>query len=166
MATTRGDGAPGPSPFALLGLLLFAISWFVPVHEMLSGARELGRSLETLGAPHSEGPLRSGPQGWLAARFAWDLLTNDGPSHEAKVTALGLTSLTNVVMVIAALAVLVRARSGARAIGVALLGCAVLDAGWLYLTDGDFRSGLQAGYWLWLASFGVVGFGLAGGTRS
>lgn len=166
MTTTRDDGAPGRSLLALLGLVLFAISWFVPVHEMLSGARELGRAAESLGGGAATGPLHSGPSGWQAARFAWDLLTKDGPSHEAKVTALGLTSLSNVVMLIAALAVLARARSGARAIGVVLLGCAVLDAGWLYLTDGDFRSGLQAGYWLWLASFGVVGFGLAGGTRS
>jgi hypothetical protein len=47
------------------------------------------------------------------------------------------------------------------ACGAALLACAAMNGAWIYLTgeDGFVREGLAAGYYLWLASFAVVGVG-------
>jgi hypothetical protein len=106
--------------------------------------------------------VAEGPPGWQAFRVAWDLLL-DGDTwskagRDLRPLLLGLTSLTNLAMIAAVIALL--SRSGrARGLGVVLAVCAALDAGWLYLTDAGFRDGLRAGYYLWLGSFTVAAFG-------
>jgi hypothetical protein len=187
---------------AWLGIVLFVVSWFVPVHvaleasdQMASGLNEIEREMErALGnvadeleksgeerprieisksRPDVDIPfVHSGPPGWRAARFAFDLLTHadekDGPGEVkasgggAKRIVLGLTSLTNLVMLAAAIVLFAR---GSRGLGIALLVCAALNAGWVYLTDSDLREGLRVGYWLWLASFFLAGFGHLGASK-
>jgi hypothetical protein len=88
----------------------------------------------------------------------------DAPPGESgaegrKRMALGATALTNVLMLLAVFLLLAQTRTGL-VMGVLMLAAAALNAGWLYLTEGDATSILGAGYYLWAGSFLVVGFGL------
>lgn len=149
---------------AWLGIVLFAVAWFLPVHEDLKGVDRSVKALESAlenvfqgeeGRPRAD-TTYSGPPGWKAFRFAWDLLTKPDEMPPLKnKTLLGLTSLTNFAMVVAILALLLGGRS-LRGLGIALLGCAFLNLGWQLWSDGA-EKGLQIGYWLWVASFAVVG---------
>ncbi len=144
---------------AWLGLLLFAISWFVPVvkgQDTMDAFRSMSGAL-TGGRADAGG----GPPGWQAFRFAWDLLTekSGGGSEAWKAKVCGATSLTNVAMLLSLFGLLsLKGRAGG--LGLLLLGCAALNLSWLYLTDGPFRSMLLAGYYLWVGSFVLVGVGL------
>jgi hypothetical protein len=163
---------------ALVGLLLFAISWFLPVHEGLDGLRDVDRELGQLSGGAAKSSLPGGPPGWTAFRLNWDNLWKSETWSQAKDDVRGLvwnlTSVTNLVMLGAAVAAIagVRARS-ARAIGWGLIACLALNASWLYLSSDaggggglgglesfSVRDGLRIGYWLWLASFAVVGASL------
>ena len=168
-----------------LGLLAWGVSWFVSPHDGLSAMGEMEKGLKEFGAtlgqdePGGEpsaspkdllapgfesavGPVpRQGPLGWRAFRFAWTLLTT-GESwsdigKDARPAILGLTSLTNAVMLVAAFLLL--AGRGGRGLGFLLLACAALDGAWFYLGGREIRSGLAFGYWLWLGSFALAGFG-------
>jgi hypothetical protein len=166
-----------------IALLAFAASWFLPVHQqlepgsvertVLDAFRELGRSLEE-GLGREVGPAKlgdtpsgadryGGPPGWQAMRFAWDLLRGeDGGSDKGSSTKrvlLGLTSVTNVAMLLTALVLFLSLRGVPRLLGVLLLACAVLNFGWVYLTDAAFRDGLRLGYWMWAGSFALAGIG-------
>jgi hypothetical protein len=168
----------------LLGLVVWAISWFVSPHEMLSmqseAERKIGdltKALEKLGgddapdalrvrAPRGDAPVAlspKGPPGWRAFRFSWDMLTGEFESKDAdawKTKVLGFTGLTNLAMLAAVVLTILRGSVGtARAMGAVLLACVALNLSWLYLTDEGFRGGLEAGYWLWAASFAVAGVG-------
>ena len=162
---------------AWIGVLVFAISWFVPVvkgQDLLNAGRDaftgLGEGLNDGGFKvKSTGSkpdgVAGGPSwlpGWQACRFAWDLLTEkndmkDDGKDAWKATFLGATCLTNVLMLLAIL-VLLGPRGGNTLLGLLLLVAAVMNAGWLYLTDGEFRSALSTGYYLWAGSFALVGF--------
>lgn len=179
---------------AWLGVVLFAVSWFVEVHQKQGRAsrvggmfRELQEGLEDgfkeLGATPTKGPsfgspdlpLYGGPPGWQAARFSWDLLIDKhkssgegasaGKGDGLKRTLLGATCLTSVVMLFAVLALFVSLRGVPRLLGLLLLGCAALNLGWIYHNDSDFREGLRAGYYLWTGSFVLVGLAALTGTR-
>jgi hypothetical protein len=168
---------------AWLGIVVFAVSWFLDVHQGLSAASELERALDepldelrragggsSDDAPESSWRPRGrrdtgrpavvagGPPGWRAFRFAWDLLFTKGGDDGVRRILLGLTSVTNVLM-LGALVVLLTGAARTRGLGFLLLAAAALNAGWIYLVD-DVREGLQVGYYLWLASFAVVGFAL------
>jgi hypothetical protein len=178
---------------ALLGFVVWGISWFVPVHEALdagrlveraaedltrglreaaekAGAREGGedtpdavrRSARAGGGDLDLGPY-SGPPGWRAFRASWDMLTGrdqrETDDSWVKVKILGLTGLTNVVM-LAAIVLFLGTGGRRRANGIALLVCAALDLAWIYLNRGDFVRGLEIGYYLWVAGFALAGFGL------
>lgn len=165
---------------AWLGMVLFAVSWFLPVHEGLEGARagqELARGLQGLAgalggkeATGREAPAYGGPPGWQACRMAYDLLRDEVPhAREAlrggddgrtKRLVLGTSSLANVVMVLAALALVLSVRGLPALLGLLLLACCGLALSWTYLTDAEFRAGLQLGYWAWAGSFAVVGLGM------
>jgi hypothetical protein len=72
---------------------------------------------------------------------------------------LGATVLTNLLMVLAVAVLWARPGPHPR-LGLTLLLAAALDASWLYLTDDVTREVLRLGYFLWVASFALVGAGL------
>lgn len=168
---------------AWLGMVLFAVSWFLPVHEGLEAARagrELAGGLEGLAgalggkdAVRRPAPSYGGPPGWQACRMAYDLLREEAPhAREAlrgaddgrtKRLVLGASSLANGVMALAALVLLLSVRGLPALMGLLLLACCGLALSWTYLTDADFRAGLQLGYWAWAGSFAVVGLGMLAG---
>lgn len=152
---------------AWLGVLLFLVSWFVPVHEALAVSDHLPDGFERVaeGATGRVPGVYRGPHGWRACRAAWDLLTADDSAGRKgfEVTLLGLTPLLNLAMGAAALLALGGASARrVRRVGGVLLVAFVWSLGWLYWTDGEFRSGLRAGYWMWAASFALVGTAFLG----
>ena len=149
----------------LVGAVLFAVSWLVPVYQ----GQELFGALPgwgaRLGAP-PEGMLGaiSGPDwlpGWSACKFAWQLLTaTDSPVPQDdrwKQYLLGATCLTNGLMVLGLL--LAAARRLPLAIGLVMLAAAVANGSWIYLADQNPFELYRAGYFLWLASFVLVAVG-------
>lgn len=143
---------------AWLGVILFAVSWFVPVvkgQDAADAFRELGASASGERGSHA------GPPGWQAFRFAWDLLTEGSEKGQDswKARVCGATCLTNVAMVLALFGLL-SLRSRAALLGMLLLGCAALNLSWIYLSEGEFREMLAVGYYLWTGSFVLVGLGL------
>ncbi|MCC7139167.1 MAG: hypothetical protein IT460_12165 [Planctomycetes bacterium] len=148
-----------------LGLLLFAVAWFVPVHEALGLSDQLPPGIDRLeGATSARVPgIYRGPHGWRACRAAWDVLTSREDRKGFESTLLGLTPLLNGVMLLgAAVAFGGGSARRARTVGGLLLVAFVWALGWLYWTDGEFRRGLQAGYWMWAASFALVGTAFLG----
>lgn len=147
------------------GVVLFVVAWFVPVHTALSASDALSPALDdVVGGTDLVRGLYRGPHGWRACRAAWDLLSADGAQRKGfEVTLLGLTPLLNLAMVAAiGSAALGRSAARARRLGLVLLGAFVWSLGWLYWTDGEFRAELRAGYWMWAASFALVGTALLG----
>lgn len=117
-----------------VGLLLFAVAWFLPVHQH-------GKTLpQTL-------------PGWEAFRVA---LFPDWEGNLAKRCAAALcvaSALTNVLPVLLLLAWLRRNEPLIRLTGWACFVCLGLNAQW-FLND---QSGLRIGYYFWWLSFGVLG---------
>jgi|GEM_PF-5755014 len=167
---------------AWLGVVLFAVSWFVNAHkmqgmsvgfgELAEGFSELTEGLaKELGgpapsAPSGPGPAPAvldygGPPGWQACRFAFDMLIDkEGMGFKGSKTErilLGATSLTNIVMLLAVLTLFLRMNGIPKGLGVLLLLCAALNLGWLYHSDADVRDQLAVGYYLWTGSFLLVG---------
>lgn len=142
---------------AIAALCVFVVSWFLPVHEVLEGRG---------GSAYGHGELvkfgAGTPPGWRAFRISLEMLAD---AENTKQAVLGATSLTNAMMIAAALVLL----TGGRAVsfGALLLACAALNASWLYLTAGDpqIRSGLQIGYFLWVSSFVLMGIAMLGPAR-
>lgn len=167
----KGGGTGGGSPLLLLGIVLFVVAWFVPVckgQELFAGlgsvTREFGSSPEAVGA------ALDGPEwlpGWPACQFAWQLLIDDHPQGSGnawKQRVAGASCLTNVVMVLAiAFAALRRTHP---LLGAALLACAGVDASWIWLSDRNPFEWLRMGYFLWLASFPLVGLAMLRRQRS
>ena len=132
---------------AWIGVALWAVSWFVPVIK----GQETVDTVKSL----SSGGEGDGPPGWQAFHTAWDLLTKHSDKWKDKL--LGLTSLTNAVFLVGSVCVL-RNRAS-RGMGMLLVACTALDLSWVYLNLDDFGD-LRAGYWLWVASFALLGIGL------
>lgn len=162
MTTSRESRPSRAKSVVLAGVLLYLVSWLVPVihGQELFGA--MGSFANSLGAEADTGArAMSGPDwlpGWSACRFAWGLLTERPAApgdEEWKRIVLGATCLTNAAMAAAILLLAFGARP--RWLGVTLLACAVLDASWPWLGGADLTKELRAGYWLWLASFLVTG---------
>jgi hypothetical protein len=162
--------APRFPPLAAVGFVLFALSWFLPVVPQQWNIAELREHLLTSPEPpRADAPGMTGPDwlpGWLACRCAWRGLVDDwsdGIQWQQRV--LGATCLTNLVMLGAVAVVGARRRRPTRAaLGTALLGCAVLDASWLYLGGAGFGD-FAPGYWLWLGSFVLAGLALLTSRR-
>jgi hypothetical protein len=158
---------------AMVGLLVFAVSWFLPVHEGLDAVSDLERGMGNLVGAKVEGGLPGGPPGWKAFRLNWDELwkgeTWSDAGDEPRKLVWNLTSVTNLLMLAAAFVVFAGGRA-ARGMGWALIAALALNASWLYLKSdllpaemgggGSVREGLRVGYYAWLASFGLVGAGL------
>ena len=86
------------------------------------------------------------------------MITNASDQGVPQRLILSATALTNLVMFAAlVLGALVRV-PWSRALGIATLACAAFDTSWLFLLDGNRC--YEAGYWVWLASFALVGLGL------
>jgi len=141
------------------GVVLYLVAWLVPVFE---GQQLLGSASEWLRARGTAANAASGPDwlpGWGACRFAWDLLVGDPPSQDEvwKSRVLGATCLSNLMMLAAF--VVFFARKHRALVGVLLLGCAALDASWLYLCEQELIESLRPGYYLWLLSFVLTGLG-------
>ena len=149
----------------LVGAVLFAVSWLVPVYQ----GQELFGALPgwgaRLGAP-PEGMLGaiSGPDwlpGWSACKFAWQLLTaNDSPVPQDdrwKQYLLGATCLTNGLMVLGL--VVAAARRWPLVIGLVMLAATGANASWIWFADRNPFELYRAGYFLWLASFVLVAVG-------
>lgn len=149
----------------VVGVVLWLVSWFVPVfsgQDLLGG---LGKFADQLGTSpeHAATPL-DGPDwlpGWMACHFAWQLLVDppqDSKEPRWQQVLCGASCLTNAVMALAVLYALMRRRGVL--LGLALLACAGIDSSWLWVSDGSAREWLRPGYYLWLASFPLAGAGL------
>jgi hypothetical protein len=169
---TNGGRARRVAPLAVAGFVLFAASWFVPVVRNQGMLDVFGGLTRSLGeGVRVDGPVPGGGPdwlpGWSACRFAWELLTDSSPSADGerwKQLLCGATCLTNLVMLGAAFAAMVRGRS--LLFGLLLLACAGVDASWVYLGGADTIEQLGAGYWMWLGSFVLAGLGLLRRERS
>lgn len=161
MTSKRAVRDSGSGSLALVGVVLYCIAWFVPVWRGQELFGSAGGWL-SLGAESRSGPGISGPDwlpGWQACEIAWELLVGDAQGGDpVRQRIVGSTCLTNVVMLVALLALVARRRSPG--LGVVLLGCAVLNASWLYLVDHDPFQVCGVGYYLWLGSFVLVGLGM------
>lgn len=163
-AKQKGAGGGNLGSYVLLiGFVLFAVSWFVPTYQ----GQDLHGALTAIGEKFGIEPkpgLRPAPDwlpGWDAFRLTWKVLTADDPTgghidHDKQLT-LGSTCLTNGVMLLAMLLAAMR-RCGLGC-GLVLLGCAALDASWIYLGDQNPFDIYRAGYFLWLGSFAIAGVG-------
>lgn len=160
-ARTRGFGG---TQMALVGAVLFVVSWFVPVYsgQQLFGA--LPGVAKAFGAS-GQGPLVAldAPEwlpGWGACKFAWHLLIDGDqlPRDDAwKQRLAGSSCLTNAAMVMGLL-LLVASRQRLL-VGLLLLGCVFVNSSWIWLVDQNPFDVYRAGYFLWLGSFAVVGIG-------
>jgi hypothetical protein len=156
--------ANAASHLLVLGVAMFVISWFVPVvrgQELFGGFSEF---TQQLGAKPEAGLAGVGSPdwlpGWWACQVAWHLLVDSdlGGGEEWRQRLAGSSCLTNGIMVLVVLAALLKLRR--RWHGVLLLGCAAVNASWIYLSDRNPVDAWAAGYWLWLASFVLAGLGL------
>lgn len=164
-----GGGRSLGGQLLLVGAVLFAVSWFIPVYRGQDLFGALPAFGEKLGAT-PDGALKalSGPDwlpGWSACKFAWHLLTTEqtlgSQDDRWKQYLLGASCLTNAAMGLALLLALGRSCRGGAALGAGLLllACAGVDAAWIYLVDQDPLDVYRPGYFVWLGSFVVVGLG-------
>lgn len=164
-----GGGGGNSSSLLLLGVVLYLVSWFVPVYKGQDLANGLG-ALTKLGAkPDAMGSALEGPDwlpGWPACKIAWHLLVDEAPPSDPKSKnqeawkqkLLGASCLTNGFMALAILFVLARRRSVG--LGLLLLVDAGVNASWLWIPPQQPFEWLRVGYFLWLVSFPLVGIGL------
>src|ERR1041384_7501602 len=138
----------GRSPLPWVGVVLFLVSWLVPGFQGQQLFGSMGGMAKALGVGHEPtvAPL-SGPDwlpGWAACHFAWSALTDQhSQSHDDwKRIVVGATCLTNITMVLTLVAMACGSRP--RVLGLLLLGCAALDASWLYLGGADMIRTLRA----------------------
>ncbi len=120
--------------------LIYAVAWFVQVIKD-------GHTL-------ADGVL----PGWEAMRAAlspiWRWAEFNGTRLEA-ILCVG-SALTNIVFVVYFVRLARRSRASARSWTWLLLGSAAVNTFWI--VDSVPPSELRAGYWLWLASFVLLGF--------
>jgi hypothetical protein len=164
----NSDKASGPSRatthLLVVGIVLWIVAWFVPVvrgQEMFGGFAGWAQSIGA--SPQSGLDGLHGPDwlpGWTACQFAWNLLTGDSSpgGEDWRQRLAGSSCLTNVVMLLAIAAAITGARS--RLTGLLVLGCSGIAASWIWLAENDPFRPWAIGYYLWVASFVLVGLGL------
>ena len=160
MAKKERPSAREGSHLLVVGAVLFVVAWFVPV----VAGEGMFNGLATDPYWQQQFPNQtdvSAPD-WLpgltACKVAWSMLTHESlGSTDWRSRVMGATCLTNAVMLVSLL--LLAVGSPRRPVDLLLLGCAALDASWLYLTDSRSIESYRAGYYLWLASFALVGAG-------
>jgi hypothetical protein len=122
-----------------IGAIAYFAAWFLPTWSPATA--------------HETGDRKWAP-GWMAFRVSWEFLTSDEATLPWTQRLPYATCLTNAVMITALPMFFVRrARVG---FGIALLVCAGIDSVWLRAVCSD-PNPIGAGYWLWLASFVLVG---------
>ncbi len=123
-------------PTLAIGLLLFAIAWFLPVHEY---GKTLPQALP-------------GWEALLVALFpAWD--TGDFAQWYAAAQSVA-SALTNLLLVLLVFAWCRRSDLFIRLVGWACIISLGLNAQWFL---SNHRPELRMGYYFWWLSFGVIG---------
>ena len=122
---------------AVLALLLYAVSWCVPVIE-------------------TRGDLLSGRSwGWQAFLFAVSpLFGNDMDAHPLQIVWMVSSALTNLLLLVTVWLLFWRTQRLTSAVAWALVGAVLVNAGWMFLPT--MMRDLRIGYYLWFAAF-VVG---------
>ena len=118
---------------------------------------------------HAEGStLRDGVlPGWEALRFALTPLWDPKARDSLLYAVLSVSSALSNLLVPILLLVLTRASSRIRQILCwALLAATALNLQWYAFLLGKDRSGLRAGYFLWVLSFALLAMGLLLQARS
>lgn len=120
-----------------LAVFLYAVSWCVPVIE-------------------TRGDLLSGRSwGWQAFLFAVSPLAgNDMDAHPLQLVWMVSSALTNLLPPVMIWLRFRRAQRLPSALAWALVGAALVNAGWMFLPT--MLQDLRVGYYLWLSAF-VVG---------
>lgn len=157
-----------PNHLLVVGFVLYAVAWFVPVYkgqDLVAALQGFGHGLgQGLGNVPAAAQPPGGPDwlpGWQACEFAWRILVDEHTwSDDAswKVQAAGLSCLTNLVML--SIGWLALTRRTHPVLGLVALAAGALAASWLLLIDKDPFTVLRVGYFLWVGSFAVVGAGL------
>lgn len=161
-----------PNHLLVVGLVLYAVAWFVPVYKGQDLVGQLGNFTKGFAQGFAQGAgnnpataqMPTGPDwlpGWQACQFSWRILIDESTWSEQaswKAQVAGTSCLTNLAMLASFLLVFLRKPNVA--MGVVMLACAGLDASWLFLIDKDPFSVFRVGYFLWVASFAVVGIGM------
>ena len=133
-----------------IGAAAWMIAWFVPAASLDSS-----QSGDSMFKSSADGrPF----YGFHAFLWAAQILPEAIGRGELDVAVLGATSATNFVMLAALM--LHRFVPWARALGFAVLVCALLNTTWLFLCEPDMVAAYRVGYYLWLASFGLAGLGI------
>jgi hypothetical protein len=160
----RTPPAIAPNHLLVVGIVLWIVAWFVPVvrgQEIwggLAGFAQAFASTPTSALQNLDGP--DWLPGWTACRFAWNLLVGEetGEPGGFRHRLAGASCLANAVMLLAIVGVL--ARSSSRLVGLLVLACSGLTTSWIYLSDQEAFRPWAVGYYLWVASFVLVGIGL------
>jgi len=130
-----------PKRLIQIGFLIWAVAWFLPVHE-------------------SGSALPDTLPGWEAVRLAlspiWPV---EGIETGSWVNALlsVLSAFTNLVVLVAMLRPSQSGARRARRMAVALTGAVLINAHW-FLLSGE-RFDLRVGYYLWWLSFVLLALG-------
>jgi hypothetical protein len=165
-ALARGAGGQGTiaaqgrrgraigTPLMAIGALAWLVAWFVP-------------AVSLDGPSHPDSLLKGGPDsgpvyGAQAFLFAAYLVPTALERAELDTAVVGATCATNFVM-LAAL-ILHRLVPWGRALGFAVIACALLNTTWLFLGEPGMAAALRAGYYMWLASFVLTGAGIVAAT--
>jgi hypothetical protein len=125
------------TPLLIIGVIVFIASWFAPVLHILR-------------------PGDDRIVGWEAFLFAL-MSAPFGESWPWRKIVYVLSAATNVVMV-GALIAYQSARASHRALRAMLLASAFVNLHWFVLNED--RAALRFGYYLWVASFIIVAYGL------
>lgn len=147
----RGRGAVSGGVLVAIGAAAWVVAWFVPAASLAGSAS--GDTM--IKSSPDAGPFYGFHAFWWAAQLVPDALG----SGELHMLVLGATCATNFVMLAALM--LHRFVPWGRALAFAALACAPLNTTWLWLCEADMVAGYRAGYYLWLASFVLVGIGIA-----
>ena len=137
---TRSAGFASRAATAIVGLI-YVVAWFVQV----------AKDGQTL----ADGVL----PGWQAVVLAFSPLWGDFNGNGLRAALCVGSGLTNVVFLAGILRLARRSRTSTTAWVWLLLGSAAVNTFWI--VDGGSPGDMRAGYWLWLASFlllGVVAF--------
>lgn len=152
------------SHLLLVGIVLWIVAWFVPVvrgQEIWGGLAGFAQAFGTVPTSALQGiDSPDWLPGWTACRFAWNLLVGEeaGQPDNFRHRLAGASCLANAIMLLAIAGVL--ARSSTRLVGLLVLACSGLTTSWIYLSDQDPFRPWAVGYYLWVASFVLVGLGL------
>ena len=164
MPTPPSTAGSSTNRLVVIGVVLYLVAWFVPVVSGQAAMGAAGTWLQGLTPTNVSGSAADwNPDwlpGWQACHVSWNMLWQEAPQQadawKSRVT--GSTCLTNAVMLLALLSLLRSSRNVL--VGLLLIGCAGLNASWIYLAESNLLETLRAGYYLWAVSFALLGLGM------